>query len=99
MRKTAGFLIVLFFATLAVVATSTGETSSSHPAHLTAAYGPQLELGLSCDACHETDNYSLPLLSYGQVKEKCLLRCFKLPMVASKSVVYGTYQTFNSEGG
>ena len=72
MRKTVGFLIVLLFANLAIVANSAGEISFSHPAHLPAAYGPQLELGLSCDACHETDNYSLPLLSDGQVKEKCL---------------------------
>jgi hypothetical protein len=35
-------------------------TSGSHTAHSTAAYGPQV----SCDACHDTDNF--PLFSDGQ---------------------------------
>ncbi|MEK6195851.1 MAG: hypothetical protein N2F24_16675, partial [Deltaproteobacteria bacterium] len=52
MRKTAGFLLVLLLATLAIITTSSGdETDSSHVAHLTADYGPQLEL---CIDCHDT---------------------------------------------
>jgi hypothetical protein len=53
MRKTAGFLLVLLLATLAIITTSSGDetdSSSSHLAHLTAAYGPQLDT--SCDVCH-----------------------------------------------
>ena len=50
MRKAAGFLLVLFLATLVVITTSSGdETDSSHVVHLTATYGPQIAI---CDDCH-----------------------------------------------
>jgi len=49
MRKTVGFLIVLLFANLAIVATSTADqTSISHVAHLSAAHGPQITCTTSC---------------------------------------------------
>jgi len=58
MRKTAGFLLVLLLATLAIITTSSGdETDSSHVAHLTADYGPQLEL---CIDCHDTADPPTP---------------------------------------
>ena len=50
MKKTAGFLLVLLLATLAIITTSSGdETDSSHLVHLTAVYGPLIA---SCDVCH-----------------------------------------------
>ena len=49
MRKTVGFLIVLLFVNLAIVATSTADqTSISHVAHLSAAHGPQITCTTSC---------------------------------------------------
>ena len=63
MRKAAGFLFVLLFATLVVITTSSGdETDDSHVVHLTATYGPQI--GSSCDVCHGTE--TPPLFSDGQ---------------------------------
>ena len=57
-----GGLVVLLFATLAILTIAAGdETSISHPAHLTAAYGPLL--GTSCDTCHDTGN--LPYFKSG----------------------------------
>ena len=48
MRKTVGFLIVLLFAQLALVANSTADqTSISHVTHLTAVHGPQITCGTS----------------------------------------------------
>jgi hypothetical protein len=60
MRKAAGFLLVLFLATLVVITTSSGdETDSSHVVHLPtgapyygAPYGPQIAI---CEDCHPTD--------------------------------------------
>ncbi|MFC1827864.1 LamG domain-containing protein, partial [Thermodesulfobacteriota bacterium] len=50
MRKAAGFLIVLFLATLVVITTSSGdETNSSHVVHLDDPYGPQIT---TCGDCH-----------------------------------------------
>ena len=56
MRKTRGGLVVLLFATLAILTIAAGdETSISHPAHLTTAYS--LLRASPCDACHDTDNF------------------------------------------
>ena len=50
MRKAAGFLLVLFLATLVVITTSSGDqTNSSHVVHLSAPYGPQIT---TCGDCH-----------------------------------------------
>ena len=52
MRKAAGFLLILFLATLVFISTSSGHHDSSHEAHLTDAYGPKL--GAACGNCHPT---------------------------------------------
>jgi hypothetical protein len=54
MRKTAGFLLVLFLATLVVITTSSGdEFTNSHPTHLEADYGPKIQ---TCGDCHPASN-------------------------------------------
>ena len=50
MRKAAGFILVLFLATLVVITTSSGDdTDWSHVVHLSATYGPQIA---ACGNCH-----------------------------------------------
>jgi hypothetical protein len=51
MRKTAGFLLVLFLATLVVITNSygDGDDDSSHVVHLSDPYGPEIPV---CDDCH-----------------------------------------------
>jgi len=60
MKKTAGFLLVLLLAILAIITTSSGvENDFAHQAHDgTALFGPQP--GLSCTDCHDRDSALLP---------------------------------------
>jgi hypothetical protein len=57
MRKAAGILFVLFFATLVVITTTSGdETDNSHLVHTDYAYGP----GITCDtSCHVSSGMTI----------------------------------------
>lgn len=62
MRRTGGGLVVLLFASLTILSISvSGETSISHPAHLTVAFC--LLRTSPCYACHDLDNF--PFLKIG----------------------------------